>query len=223
MVNGKNRDDFIADNLALVHSLCTRFRGRGVEYDDLYQAGCIGLIKAVDGFDSSRGLQFSTYAVPVILGEVRRIFRDGGAVKVSRSLKELQLKVARAQPKLEATLSRAPTVSELAEHLGVTAEEITEAATAAQPTLSLTYSGENGDEQIDIPVCDGSEGLENKILIDSALEQLDETERRIIEMRYYDYLTQSETAKRLCMTQVQISRAEKKILHKLRSVIGTVA
>lgn len=223
MVKDENRDAFIADNLALVHSLCTRFRGRGIEYDDLYQAGCVGLIKAADGFDSGRGLQFSTYAVPVILGEIRRLFRDGGAVKVSRGLKELQLKVARAQPLLEAVLSREPTVSELAEHLGVTVEEITEAATAAQPTLSLTYSGENGEEQLDIPVCDGGEGLENKILIDSALAQLDETERRIIKMRYYEYLTQSETAAQLCMTQVQISRAEKKILQKLRLVIGTVA
>ena len=223
MVKDENRDAFIADNLALVHSLCTRFRGRGIEYDDLYQAGCVGLIKAADGFDNNRGLQFSTYAVPVILGEIRRLFRDGGAVKVSRGLKELQLKVARAQPQLEAALSREPTVSELAEHLGVTVEEITEAATAAQPTLSLTYSGENGDEQLDIPVCDGGEGLENKILIDSALTQLNETERRIIKMRYYDYLTQSETAAKLSMTQVQISRAEKKILQKLRSVIGTVA
>ncbi len=223
MVKGKSRDAFISENLALVHSLCTRFRGRGIEYDDLYQAGCIGLIKAVDGFDNSRGLQFSTYAVPVILGEIRRLFRDGGAIKISRGLKELQLKIARAKSQLEAKLSREPTVSELACHLGVTVEEITEAAIAAQPTVSLTYNSEDGDEQLDVPVCDGSEGLENKILLDSALKLLSETERQIIKMRYYDYLTQSETATKLCMTQVQISRAEKKILQKLRGVIGTVA
>ena len=100
MVDAKSRDSFIESNLPLVHSLCKRFVGRGIEYDDLYQAGCIGLIKAVDGFDNSRGLCFSTYAVPVILGEIRRMFRDGGSIKVSRSLKEVSLNVARVKSKL---------------------------------------------------------------------------------------------------------------------------
>lgn len=223
MVKDKGRELFIAENLALVHSLCARFRGRGIEYDDLYQAGCVGLIKAANGFDESRGLQFSTYAVPVILGEVRRLFRDGGTVKVSRSLKELNLKISRAKTALETELSREPTVGELAERIGVTAEEITEAISASQPTVSLTYENDDGSEQLDIPTPDGTSQLDNRIMLDSAMMQLSDTEQLIIKYRYYEYLTQSETADRLAMTQVQVSRAEKKILGKLRSIIGTVA
>lgn len=223
MVKDKERELFIADNLALVHSLCARFRGRGIEYDDLYQAGCVGLIKAANGFDEGRGLQFSTYAVPVILGEVRRLFRDGGTVKVSRSLKELNLKISRAKTALETELSREPTVGELAERIGVTAEEITEAISASQPTVSLTYENDDGSEQLDIPMPDGTAHLDNRIMLDSAMMQLSDTEQLIIKYRYYEYLTQSETADRLSMTQVQVSRAEKKILGKLRSIIGTVA
>ena len=128
-----DRDRFIEENLGLVHSLCRRFAGRGIEYDDLYQAGCIGLIKATDAFDEQRGLCFSTYAVPVIMGEIRRLFRDGGAVKVSRSVKELGLKISREKQIMEQKLCREPTVSELAERLGVSPEEITEAMCAAQP------------------------------------------------------------------------------------------
>ena len=223
MVKDRERELFIAENLALVHSLCARFRGRGIEYDDLYQAGCVGLIKAANGFDESRGLQFSTYAVPVILGEVRRLFRDGGAVKVSRTLKELNLRITRERTHLETTLSREPTVGELAERLCVSAEEITEAISASQPTVSLTYENDDGTEQLDIPTPDGTTQLDNRIMLDSAMMQLSDTERLIIRYRYYDYLTQNETAERLSMTQVQVSRAEKKILGKLRLIIGTVA
>ena len=132
------RDRFIEDNLGLVHSLCKRFAGRGIEYDDLYQAGCIGLIKAADAFDEQRGLCFSTYAVPVIMGEIRRLFRDGGSVKVSRSVKELGLKINREKQLLEQRFCREPTVTELAEAVGVSAEDITEAMCALQPTVSLT-------------------------------------------------------------------------------------
>ena len=223
MVKYKERELFIAENLALVHSLCARFRGRGIEYEDLYQAGCVGLIKAANGFDESRGLQFSTYAVPVILGEVRRLFRDGGAVKVSRTLKELNLRITRERTHLETTLSREPTVGELAERLCVSAEEITEAISASQPTVSLTYENDDGTEQLDIPTPDGTTQLDSRIMLDSAMMQLSDTERLIIRYRYYDYLTQNETAERLSMTQVQVSRAEKKILGKLRLIIGTVA
>ena len=223
MVKDRERELFIAENLALVHSLCSRFRGRGIEYDDLYQAGCVGLIKAANGFDESRGLQFSTYAVPVILGEVRRLFRDGGAVKVSRTLKELNLRITRERTLLETALSREPTVGELAERLCVSAEEITEAISASQPTVSLTYEYDDGTEQLDIPTPDGTAQLDNRIMLDSAMMQLNDTEQLIIKYRYYEYLTQSETANRLAMTQVQVSRAEKKILGKLRSIIGSVA
>ena len=223
MVNTNTRDSFIESNLPLVHSLCKRFVGRGIEYDDLYQAGCVGLVKAADGFDESRGLCFSTYAVPVILGEIRRMFRDGGAVKVSRSLKELSLKVTRIKSVLELKLSREPTVSELAHELGVTPEEITEAQSAALPTVSLTYESDDGINEMDICVSGPEELLTNKLLLQKAFSHLDNTEQQIIRCRYFDYLTQNETAACLGMSQVQVSRAEKKILLKLRNVIGSVA
>lgn len=223
MVSEKIRDQFIESNLPLVHSLCKRFVGRGIEYDDLYQAGCVGLVKAADGFDEGRGLCFSTYAVPVILGEIRRMFRDGGAVKVSRSLKELSLKVARVKSTLELKLSREPTVSELAAELGVAPEEIVEAQSAAQPTVSLTYESEDGVCEIDISVSGPEELLTNKLLLERAFKHLSDTEQQIIRLRYFEYLTQNETASLLGMSQVQVSRAEKKILLKLRSAIGSVA
>ena len=223
MVDVKSRDSFIESNLPLVHSLCKRFVGRGIEYDDLYQAGCIGLIKAVDGFDDSRGLCFSTYAVPVILGEIRRMFRDGGAIKVSRSLKELSLKVARVKSKLENQLSREVTISELAAELGVTPEEITEAQSAAMPTVSLTVENDEGISELDVSIAGPEDSLTDKLLLERAFTSLDTTEQQIIKCRYFQFLTQNETAARLGMSQVQISRAEKKILLKLRNVIGSVA
>ena len=223
MVDAKSRDSFIEGNLPLVHSLCKRFVGRGIEYDDLYQAGCIGLIKAADGFDDSRGLCFSTYAVPVILGEIRRMFRDGGSIKVSRSLKELSLKVARVKSKLENQLSREPTINELAAELGVTPEEITEAQSASMPTVSLTYESDDGINEIDVSVAGPEDSLTNKLLLERAFTHLDTTEQQIIRCRYFEFLTQNETAARLGMSQVQISRAEKKILLKLRLAIGSVA
>ncbi|MBQ8741180.1 MAG: sigma-70 family RNA polymerase sigma factor [Clostridia bacterium] len=223
MVDTLARDSFIESNLPLVHSLCKRFVGRGIEYDDLYQAGCVGLIKAADGFDESRGLCFSTYAVPVILGEIRRMFRDGGSVKVSRSLKELSLKLTRVKAQLELKLSREPTVSELAAELGVTPEEVTEAQSAAMPTVSLTYESDDGVCEVDVAVAGPEDLLTNKLLLQRAFKHLDDTEQQIIRCRYFEYLTQNETAARLGMSQVQVSRAEKKILLKLRSVIGSVA
>lgn len=214
------RNEFIENNLGLVHSICKRFSGRGIEYDDLYQAGCIGLVKATDAFDDERGLMFSTYAVPVIMGEVRRLFRDGGAVKVSRSVKELYMRICRDRPKLEFSLGREATVSEIAELMGVTAEEVTEAICAAQPTLSLTYEGEGGVKETELPTESAEDMLFDKLVLSSAMDSLNETEKQIVDLRYYKYLTQSNTAKKLGMTQVQVSRAEKKILLKLKEVLS---
>ena len=220
MVETKSeRDSFIESNLGLVHSICKRFSGRGIEYDDLYQAGCIGLIKATDAFDKDRGLMFSTYAVPVIMGEVRRLFRDGGTVKVSRSVKELSLKIAYEKQKMEQKLCREPTVSELAEALGVSNEEITEAVCATQPTVSLTYEGEDGIKETELPTVGEEEHISNRLVLDEAFSKLTEDERKIMKYRYYNGMTQSKTAKILNMTQVQVSRAEKKILAKLRDFL----
>lgn len=215
----EERDSFIENNLGLVHSICKRFAGRGIEYDDLYQAGCIGLIKAADAFDESRGLMFSTYAVPVIMGEVRRLFRDGGSVKVSRSVKELALKITYEKQKLEQTLCREPTLSELSEVLNVSKEDITEAMCATQPTVSLTYEGDDGIKETDLPVVGEDEEMSNRLIINEAMEKLTETERKIVNFRYFEFFTQSKTAKILNMTQVQVSRAEKKILVKLRNFL----
>ncbi len=223
MVEVKNREEFIADNLRLVNHLCKRFAGRGIEYDDLYGAGCVGLVKAADSFDETRGFCFSTYAVPVILGEIRRLFRDGGSVKVSRSVKELALKINKEQAALEYKLCRAPTVHEIANALGVSAEEVTEATAAAMPCVSLTNFDEDRENQTDIPVESNESALEDKLLLDSAISRLEPEEQEIIKLRFFEQLTQSETAKLTGMTQVSVSRAEKKILMKLRAIIGSVA
>lgn len=213
------RDTFIENNLGLVHSICKRFSGRGIEYDDLYQAGCIGLIKATDAFDEDRGLCFSTYAVPVIMGEVRRLFRDGGSVKVSRSVKELSVKINYEKQRLEQTLCREPTVSELAEAIGVSAEDITEAVCATQPTVSLTYEGDDGIKETDLPTESYEERISNRLILDEAFKKLNETERKIMNCRYFNFMTQSKTAEILNMSQVQVSRAEKRILLKLKGVL----
>lgn len=223
MVDCEKRESFISENLRLVNHLCKRFSGRGIEYDDLYGAGCVGLVKAVDAFDETLGYQFSTYAVPVILGEIRRLFRDGGSVKVSRSVKELALKVAKEKARLEHKLCREPKISEIAEALGVSAEDIVEAQNAVQPTVSLTIEDNDTSVQADIPVVSQDLFVENRLLIDNAVSKLTDNEQAIIRLRYFDQLTQSETAQRLSMTQVGVSRAEKKILLKLRAIIGSVA
>lgn len=215
-----DKDQFIAKNLGLVHSCCSKFKGRGVEYDDMFQAGCIGLIKAVNGFDESRGLMFSTYAVPVILGEIKRIFRDGGSVKVGRTLKELSLKVSRENERLTKALGREPTVKEIAEALSVSAESVTEALCAAQPTLSLTCENDDGTSEFDIAVESGNERLVEHISLNEVMEQLPDTDRKLIYLRYYKSQTQTETAKQLGMTQVQVSRREKVILSKMRQLLA---
>lgn len=212
----KKRDEFIEENLGLVHSLCKRFTGKGIDYEDLYQTGCIGLIKAVDAFDSERGNCFSTYAFPVIMGELKRLFRDGGSVKVSRSLKELSLKVTRTKEKFETENGREATVGELAQLLSVTKDEIIEAVCVAQPVLSLTYEKDSGVGEYDLPVNDIENNLSDKLFLDGLLEKLEPQERSIIYHRYYEGLTQAKTAERLCMSQVQVSRSEKKILVQIR-------
>ncbi len=215
-----DREAFIGENLRLVHTCCHRMKGRGIEYDDLYGAGCVGLIKAVDGFDPERGLCFSTYAVPVILGEIRRLFRDGGSVKVSRGLKELSLKATRAQEQFAKRQGRSPTVAELAECLQVSPEEITEALCAAQPTVSLTYEDESGEiAELQLSDGNGEEKLFDTLAINSVLELLPEKDRMLIRLRYFAAKTQTETAQRLGMTQVQVSRREKAILNEMRRLL----
>ena len=219
MVKSESREKLIGDNLRLVNHLCKRFCGRGIEYEDLYQAGCVGLVKAADNFDESLGYRFSTYAVPVILGEMRRLFRDGGSLKVSRSIKELSLKINKVRAQLEYELGHEPTVSLIAKRLGVSPQEVSEALDAAQPALSLTAVSDDGERQFDLPTV-SFDGVDNRILLDTAIAKLSPDEQTVVRLRFFEQLTQSETANRLCMTQVGVSRAEKKILKKLRTIIG---
>ncbi|MBQ5840937.1 MAG: sigma-70 family RNA polymerase sigma factor [Clostridia bacterium] len=212
-----SRDSFICDNLGLVHACARRFIGRGLEYDDLFQAGCVGLVKAADGFEAERGLQFSTYAVPVILGEIRHLFRQGGTVKVSRSLKELSLRATRVRETLAIEQGREPTVEELATALGVEPALAAQAITAALPPLSLTRHDEDEDgEQIDLPTASPEEQITDRLALQQLLEGLEPRDRQLIRLRYLAHQTQQATADRLGMTQVQVSRRERALLLQLR-------
>ena len=214
-----DRDEMIQQNMGLVHACAHKFKGRGIEYEDLFQAGCMGLIKATDAFDESRGVRFSTYAVPVILGEMRRLFRDGGTVKVSRTLKELSLKAVRTKERLSIEMGREPTVSELASALDLEVSAVVEALSAATPALSLTGSDEEGAPQIDLPVQSPEEELSDRISLRQVLSLLEKKDQMLIQLRYFQGKTQVETARALDMTQVQVSRREKKILLRLRELL----
>ena len=207
------RDEFIEGNLPLVHKLANRFRGRGVEYEELYAAGCVGLVKAVDRFEPERGLCSSTYAVPVILGEIRRLFRDGGSVKISRSLKELSVKAARLRDQLSA--NGEPRISDIAQALGVTPEEAAEALCAGIPPVSLDHGGEDG-EPLPVPSASGEDALIDRLALRQCLSELSVEDREILMLRYFRRKTQCETAQILGMTQVMVSRRERKLLKELR-------
>lgn len=210
------RAEFVKNNLGLVHSLANRFRGRGIEYDDLFGAGCIGLLKAIDGFDEERGLMFSTYAVPVILGEIKRLFRDGGIIKVSRSLKELSFHLSREREKFQKENFREPTISELSFAMGVSEEQVVEALSAIKPPVSLTVTEDGKQTELDLADEDRLDAICEKISLREIVETLPEKDKKLIVYRYYKGKTQTETAKLLDMTQVQVSRREKKLLSVLR-------
>ncbi len=203
------------ENLGLVHLCANRFRGRGIEYDDLYSAGCIGLLKAVKAFDCGRGVKFSTYAVPVILGEIKRLFRDGGAIRVSRSLKELSMQLQRLCEDFRQREMREPTIAELSKLSGESEADVSEALCISQPLLSLT-SGDDDEGQTDIPTESPDESITDLLALRQIMAQLEPNDRELLELRYFKGLTQSKTAKALGMTQVQVSRREKKLLNYMR-------
>lgn len=219
MLKSRSKENLVTENLALVHSLCKRFEGRGIEYDDLFGAGCEGLVKAAAKFDESKGFAFSTYAVPVILGEVKRLFRDGGSIKVSRSIKELYLKITKASKTLADKLGREPTVTEIAKELSCSADDVSEAICSSKPIISLTEKNDDGETFIDVPDIRENENFFTKVAINTAISHLDNEEKKIIKMRYFFGYTQNETAQKLNVSQVQISRNEKKILNKIRYYI----
>ena len=210
------RDEVVQSNLGLVHACAKRFVGRGIEYDDLFQAGCVGLVKAVDGFEPERGLCFSTYAVPLILGEMCHLFREGGAVKVSRSLRSLSLQAGRLREKLLSLHGREPTVEELAAELGIEPALAAQAVCVALPPLSLTHSDEGDEGQIDLPCDSHEETVTDKLALRQVLAELSPQDRELIERRYLRRQTQQATADALGMTQVQVSRKERTILMEMR-------
>ena len=208
----------VIENMGLVHACANRFRNRGVPYDDLFQAGCVGLIKAASGFDDTRGFKFSTYAVPAILGEIKRIFRDGGSVKRGRAAKEKGRELLKIYERLADEKGREPDISEVARLAGT---EVTEAAlilSASLPAVSLT-SREDSSEN-DIPVESPEEQIAERLSVIQAVSGLEERDRAIVRLRYYENKTQTQTAAALGMTQVQVSRREKKILCLLRQELS---
>lgn len=216
-VKTDEREKLITENMGLVHSCAARFKGKGVEYDDLFQAGCVGLIKAADGFEADRGFAFSTYAVPVILGEIRRIFRDGGSVKISRMLKEKARLALSQKERLTRINDREPTIEELADALGLDVQETAQILNAAMPAVSLTaHEDDSRNPQLDIPVDSQETEISDKIALHQTMLTLPERDRRLIELRYFKGLTQAKTAEQLGMSQVQVSRREKVILIELR-------
>lgn len=207
------RDIKIEENLGLVHSCARRFTGRGVDYEDLVQAGCIGLIKAVDNFDDERGFSFSTYAVPVILGEIKRIFRDDGTVKVSRIIKDRGRKISYIKEEFSRIYGHEPTVGDISSILGISEEETAQAINASLPVFSLTPA-EDGDSrgEFDVPTESYDAEIADKIALRQIMEQLEDRDKKLIEYRYFKGLNQTKTAELLNMNQVWVSRREKAIL-----------
>ncbi len=217
MLAEKEREEKIRANINLVHACAARFKGRGVDYDDLFQAGCIGLIKSVDGFDKSKGFAFSTYAVPVILGEIRSIFRSGGSVKVGRVMKEKgRLALAHRREFMDKN-GKEPTISQLAEMTGMSAAETVQALGSQLPVVSLTA---DNDCEMDIKVPSPETEISDSLALKQCIAKLEPLERRIIYLRYFKEFTQVHTASVLGITQVQVSRKEKKALLRLRELMS---
>lgn len=212
----------VEENSGLIWSVVRRFMGRGAEADDLYQLGCLGLLKAIEGFDLEFGTQFSTYAVPKIAGEIRRFLRDDGAVKVSRSLKEQSATIKAARSRLTSALGREPTVQEISRQTGFSPEEIALAETATAATESIQkQTGEEGFSLENILTdTESEEGLVEKIALRQAINALPERERTVIQLRYFHCLTQQRVAKVMQVSQVQVSRIEKKALTMLKELMA---
>ena len=209
-----DREKYVEDNIGLARSCVSRYTGRGIEYDDLFQAACLGLVKAAERFDESRGLQFSTYAVPMILGELKQLFRSGGSVKVSRHTRELGMKAKKAGDEFFSQHGHTPRISELAMLLGEDEQEITEALCAVQQPDSL----DSDEMRLNYAASEKFEEPATECLaLRQVISRLNDTDRAIITERYIREQTQNATAQHLGMTQVQVSRRERKILGFIRA------
>ena len=213
----------VEENSGLVHFIVQRFENRGYEREDLYQIGCVGLVKAIRKFDCEKGLQFSTYAVPVITGEIKRFLRDDGPVKISRGIQENRKKLFEAIEKLQKEETKEPDLETLERETGLSKEEVILALGAGKEVESLneTFSGENNGEKLELLAdCRNPyEDFMNRQLVAQLLESLEAGERQLIYLRYFQNLTQNQTAKFLHTSQVQISRREKRILENLRKMV----
>ena len=211
----------VEENTGLIWSVARRFFGRGVEPDDLYQLGCVGFLKAIEGFDLSYGTQFSTYAVPKISGEIRRFLRDDGVIQVSRTIKEQALKIRQARLLLEQRIGREPKMSELSAETGLSPEEIAFAETATGPADSIQR--ESGEDGFTLELVLGDFGAEDKMVehvaLRAAIEKLPEREKQVIALRYYHGMTQQASARVLHVSQVQISRLERRAVELLRTML----
>lgn len=211
----------VEENAGLIWSIARRFFGRGVDPEDLYQLGCVGFLKAIEGFDEAYGTQFSTYAVPKISGEIRRFLRDDGAVKVSRGIKEQAQAIRTARGQLEQELGRPPTLSELSAATGITPEDIAMAETATSPTESLQRESWDGGATLENVLGDYTqeERMLEKVSLKEAIAKLPEKERQVIALRYYHGMTQDTAARVIGVSQVQVSRLEKRAIEKLRVLL----
>lgn len=214
-------EQLIVENSGLIWSIARRYFGRGVDPDDLYQLGCLGFLKAVEGYDTAFGTQFSTYAVPKIAGEIRRFLRDDGSVKVSRGLKERSAAIKMTRSRMTAELGREPTVGELSKEMGLSVEEIATAETATAATESIQReTGEDGFTLENVLTdSDTEEQLVERIALREAIGKLPEREALVINLRYFHGLTQERVARVLQVSQVQVSRIEKKALGHLREMM----
>ncbi len=214
------KSEIFLRNEPLIKSIIRRFKGKGVEYDDLYQIACIGFLKAIKNFDESFGVKFSTYSVPMIIGEIKRYMRDNGAVKVSRTLKMLANKINRYVESYQTLNDRSPNIEEIAESFGISAEEAVVALDSARMPVSLYEKFDDEDETRELidklPSEDKEDDILTKIQLSSIIEGLTERERKIVMLRFFRDKTQTETAESLGLSQVQISRLENKILEKIR-------
>lgn len=219
------RDQLVEKNIRLVWSVVQRFLNRGYDPDDLFQIGCIGLLKSVDKFDLSYDVKFSTYAVPMIIGEIQRFLRDDGTVKVSRSLKEIGNRIRKAKDELTKSFGRVPTVNEIADFLEISPEDVIMAQEASRTPSSIheTVYENDGDPitLLDQIADQNDQKWFDKIALKEAIRGLDERERLIVYLRYYKDQTQSEVAERLGISQVQVSRLEKKILEQMKDRMGS--
>lgn len=221
------KEKIVSDNTGLIWSVARRFMNRGYDLDELYQIGCIGLLKAISRFESRFGVQFSTYAVPLISGEIKRFLRDNGAIKVSRILKQNGYHISLAKETLQLRFGREATLSEIAEETGLTVEDVVMATEANREVESIHQSV--GGEDRDVCMVDrlvdeaqseiAAENVMNQIMIGQAMKELDEKERKLINLRFFQDKTQTEVAKELGISQVQVSRLEKKILLRMRQSI----